>query len=312
MKQFFSKYKIWILCLAAMLVLSLMKAEFHSRENIKALLYTMMAYGVTALGLTVSLISGQINISLGSVMAFCACLFCLFCDSLGFAAAFILALCAGIVIGLMHGYLSAYVGLNNWLVAVAFMFAFKGLALVITNEAPVRAYQDPVLLAISNTRLFGFIPVAFFALILLTAAWQVVLRCTRFGRGFYAVGSNAEAAASAGLNVKRYRCLGLMFTGLMASLGAVLLVTRTLSANGSQNVDCTVSILPMVVIGGTSIKGGKGSAVATLSGCLFMSLITNAMYMFNMDVNLQTLVQGLILLAVVAGEKYFINRKIKI
>jgi len=312
MKQFFSKYKIWIICFVAMAILSSLKAEFMSKDNMRALLSTMMSYGVTALGLTISLIAGMINISLGSVMAFCGCLFCLLCDSMGFTVALFAAIAAGCLIGFSHGVLSAYVGLNNWLVAVAYMFAFKGLALLITNEAPARAYQNEAFLAFSNTRLFGFIPVAVLVLFVFAIFWEIVLRYTRFGRNFFAVGSNADAASAAGINVKKFRCIGLTITGLMASIGAILLTTRTLSANGSQCADCTVSILPMVVIGGTSIKGGKGGTIATLSGCLFMSLITNSMYMFNIDVNIQTLIQGLILVLVVAGEKYLMNRKIKI
>lgn len=128
----------------------------------------------------------------------------------------------------------------------------------------------------------------------------------------YATGGNAEAADAAGLNVRFYKFSGLTFSALMAGMGGILLTTRLSSAVPSVGEDAVMTVMPIIVIGGTSLNGGKGSAVWTLSGAFLMYLIFNVMSMFNIYVNVQSIIKGVIVLGIVVVDKYFANKNKKV
>ena len=115
-------------------------------------------------------------------------------------------------------------------------------------------------------------------------------------------------AEASGMNVRRYKMLALTFSFMMAGVGGIFLTTRLSSAIPSVGEDAIITTLPIVVIGGTSINGGRGGTLQTLSGALLMYLLFNIMSMFNIYVNVQSLVKGLILLVIVVGDKYIVNK----
>ena len=128
----------------------------------------------------------------------------------------------------------------------------------------------------------------------------------------YAVGGAGDVASAYGLNVEKYKFWALTFSSFMAGLGGIALVARMNSGSPSVGEDAMPSVLPMIVIGGTSISGGKGGMVRTLSGILLINLIFNIMSMFNIYVNIQNLIKGSILLIIVVADKYLENKDRKI
>lgn len=309
-KRYIGELKIWLICLFTVAVMAMIRPAFISQNNIEGILSSMMAYGVAALGLTVSLIAGEINIAIGSIVAFSGVVFARLVPSTGIFVALILALLLCLALGVLDGFFVAYKKLPAFLVAVVFLISVRGLALWVSDSRPI-LITDPTFESISAARV-GPIPACFFLFILFVIAVEIFLKYTQMGRNMYATGGNAEAADAAGLNVRFYKFSGLTFSALMAGMGGILLTTRLSSAVPSVGEDAVMTVMPIIVIGGTSLNGGKGSAVWTLSGAFLMYLIFNVMSMFNIYVNVQSIIKGVIVLGIVVVDKYFANKNKKV
>lgn len=309
-KRVLQKYKIWLICLLTVAVMAVLKPNFLSYDNIYGLCASMMSYGVVALGLTVSLIAGEINISIGSVLAFSGMVFGATIEGIGLLPAFLLAVAAAWVIGLLDGYFVAYKRLPAFLVAVVFMISVRGLALLISGSQNI-VIDNPLFRQIGSAKV-GPVPVLFLVMVLCAVLIELFLRYTQPGRNLFAVGGSAEVAEACGLNEKFYKMMAISFSSLMAGVGGVILTTRLSSAIPSVGEDAVITILPIVVIGGTSINGGKGGTIWTLSGAFLMYLLFNIMSMFNIYVSVQSLVKGLVLLCIVVADKYMVNKNKKV
>ena len=155
----------------------------------------------------------------------------------------------------------------------------------------------------------GPFPMLFIVMVLLAFIIEWVLHYTQVGRNLYAVGGAPDVAEATGLNVRQYKLLALMFSFIMAGVGGIVLTTRLSSAIPSVGDDAIITTLPIVAIGGTSLSGGRGGTLQTLAGALLMYLLFNIMSMFNIYVNVQSMVKGIILLVIVIGDKYIVNKK---
>lgn len=310
LKKFVLNYSLWIICALIFIVMGIIKPLFLTLDNIYGLLSAMLSYGVLALGLSVALIAGENNISIGSVLAFSGVLFASVIESVGLTLAFFIAVLACALLGLLNGWLVAYKKMPAFLVAVAFMISVRGLALAVSKSQNI-IINNEAFIKICNMQL-GPIPILFIVLIAFALVIDMVLRYTPLGRCLFAVGGNAEVANYCGINVQKYKMLAIAFSTVMAGIGGVFLTTRLTSAIPSVGEDAIITVLPIVVLGGTSMQGGKGSAIGTLAGLVFMYTLFNLMSMFNIYVNIQTLIKGIVLLSVVVGGKYIENRNRKI
>ena len=309
-KKVMNEYRIWLVSILAFLIVPIMKPAFLSMNNIEGILASMITYGVVALGLAMTLITGEINISIGAVMAFSSVTFAVTIEKFPMAAAILIALAGSALFGLIDGYFVAYKKLPAFMVSVAVMVSVRGVALAVAGEKPVGIMSDLVLrLSMAS---IGPIPVLFLFLLFCVDVLELFLKKTQTGRNMYAVGGAPDVAAAYGLNVEKYKCLSLTFCSFMAGVGGILLAIRMCSGSPSVGEDAMPSVLPMIVIGGTAISGGKGGMVKTLSGILLMNLIFNIMSMFNIYVNIQNLIKGAILLIIVVADKYIENKDKKI
>lgn len=309
-KKIFHEYRIWLISALAFILVPLFKPAFISINNIEGILTSMVTYGVIALGLTMTLITGEINISIGAVMAFSSVAFAVAIQHVPMIIAILFALGGSLLFGIIDGYFVAYKKLPAFMVSVAIMVAVRGIALAISGEAPVGIMSDTVMMI--GAAKIGFVPVLFIFLLFCVFSLELFLNRTQMGRNMYAVGGAPDVAAAYGLNVEKYKCLSLAFCSFMAGVGGILFAFRMCSGSPSVGEDAMPSVLPMIVIGGTSISGGKGGMIKTLSGILLMNLIFNIMSMFNIYVNIQNLIKGAILLSIVIADKYIENKDKKI
>ncbi len=305
-----NRNRIWFLCVITVMVMALVNPAFLSYDNIYGLCVSQIAYGMAALGLAVSLIAGEMNISIASILAFSGIVFALLIDSIGFLPAFVAAILASGLFGLLTGYFIAYKELPAFLVGVVFMISVRGVALAI-SDSQTMVIRDQLLRSLARASI-GPVPVLFIVLVLAAILIDFFLKYTSAGRNLYAVGGDPQVASASGLNTKLYKMLAVTFSSVMAGIGGIFLTTRLLGANPSVGADAILTILPIVVIGGISLDGGKGTAVGTLSGTVLMYLLLNIMSMFNIPVSIQSLVRGLILLIIIVGERYVANRNRKI
>ena len=303
-------YRIPLLAVAIFAVMSLTNEYFFRSVNIMGLFESISAYGIVAVGFTFVLLCGQLDISMGSVMALTACVFMMTLPTLGFVPAMLIALVLGCVCGAITGFFVATFRLPPFIVSMTMQLAYKGIAFTITNSTPV-SNMHGTLLAISEAKL-GPVPMTFFLFIVVTLAAHYVLTQTQYGRNLYVIGGNINVADNLGLHVRGHLWSVFIVQGFCAALGGIVMMTRMFSASGNLALDGPLNIIPMVIVGGTAFSGGKGGAVNTFWGVILMNIIYNAMSMFSMQANMQEMVKGLILLAIIVADKYMENRHQKV
>ena len=311
-KKAFSNYRIPLLTIAIFLAMSVLKENFLTKANIFAIADAISGFGIAAIGFTFILLVGQLDISFGSVMSLTACVFMMMLKAeMNFALAVVTAIVLGGLCGAFTGFFVATFRLSPFIVSMTMQLAYKGIALTITNARPV-SMAHPVLLAINNVKLFGAVPVVVLLLIVLTLITEFILRRTQYGRNLFLVGGNINAADNLGLKSRNYIWSAYIAQGLFAAVGGMVMMTRQFSASGNLGLNGPLNVIPMVIVGGTSMAGGKGGAVKTLWGILLMNIIYNAMTMFSIPAPLQPFVKGLILLIVIVSDKYMENRNSKV
>jgi len=309
-RNFIMRFRIPALTVLIFVFMSLSNEYFFRPANINGLFDSIPAYGITAIGFTFVMLCGQIDISMGSVMALSACIFMMNLPTLGFFPSLLLALVTGCVCGAFTGFFISTFRLPPFIVSMTTQLAYKGIALTITDSTPV-SLMHPTLLAISETKI-GPIPITFFLFVLVALFAHFVLSRTQYGRNLYIVGGNINVADNLGVNTRNHLWSVFIIHGFCAALGGVTMMTRMFSASGNLALDGPLNIIPMVIVGGTAFSGGKGGAICTLWGVLLMNVIYNAMSMFSMQANMQELVKGLILLVIIVADKYLENRHAKI
>lgn len=292
--------------------MGLTRSAFLTTNNTFALLDSIPGYGIAALGFTFVMLTGQLDISFGSVMALTACVFMMMLTAgVPFLVAFLAALVLGCLCGAVTGFFIASYRLSPFIVSMTMQLIYKGIALTITNSTPV-ALAEPTLKAISKLRLFDVVPVTFLLFVAIALIAEFVLRRTQYGRNMFLVGGNVNAADNLGIHVRGYIWSGFIVNGFCAALAGVFMMTRMFSASGNLALDGPLNVIPMVIVGGTAMAGGKGGAICTLFGVLLMNIIYNGMTMFSIPATIQELVKGLILLIIIVSDKYMEHRHEKI
>ena len=292
-------YRIPLLAVLIFVIMSLVNKNFFTPYNIFTIADSISGYGIVALGFTFILLVGQLDISFGSVIALSACIFMMMLQA---EMNFLLALLAAIAVGCACG---------AFIVSMTMQLAYKGIALTITNQTPV-SVPHPVLQAINNIKLFNIFPIVFFFFLLLAVLTELFLRNTQFGRNLFLVGGNISVADNLGIKARNYIWSAYIFQGLFAAIGGVVMMTRQFSASGNLALQGPMEVIPMVIVGGTSMAGGRGGALKTVGGVVLLKIIYNAMTMFSIPAPLQPFVKGLILLVVIVSDKYMEIRHEKV
>ena len=311
-KKAFSNYRIPLLTIAIFVAMSLLKENFLTKANLFAIADAISGFGIAAIGFTFILLVGQLDISFGSVMSLTACVFMMMLKAeMNFVLAAVTSIVLGCICGALTGFFVATFRLSPFIVSMTMQLAYKGVALTITKARPV-SMAHPILLAINKIKLFGAIPVVVLLLVVLAILTEFILRRTQYGRNLFLVGGNINAADNLGLKSRNYIWSAYIAQGLFAAIGGIVMMTRQFSASGNLGLNGPLNVIPMVIVGGTSMAGGKGGAIKTLWGVLLMNIIYNAMTMFSIPAPLQPFVKGLILLIVIVSDKYMENRHSKV
>ncbi len=304
--RFLADNRIYFILAIAFIVFLLVVPDLRSVPALKNLLVRASIDGLMAVGVTVVILSGQLDLSVGATLALSGVVAIGMQDPLGPYLAALVGIIAGGLVGAMNGFLVVVAGVNSFIVTLAAMIGVRGVAMTLTGAAPIRGL-DPFFGASIDRAIFGplvgdlgtFItPRIIIFLGVLFAAHFVLLR-VRQGRNVYAVGGNAEAARLSGIDVRRYTFGAFVFSGLTAGLAGTILA---LSLNTGSPIVGTFSVLPViaaVVLGGTALTGGSGSMMKTLMGVLLLALVKTGMNLAGLEIYVQNLILGLILVAVV-------------
>jgi len=298
--SFVQKQGALVLLILVCIIATARYEAFLTPENLLNVLRQNSMLGIIALGMTFVILTGGIDLSVGSLLAV-AGVIAAFLAPQGLAVALMAAVAATTVLGLVNGVIIAKARIQPFIVTLGMMIAARGLALAVTDEKNVRIPADATDFSwLGQGEILGFLPVPILVMIIAYAVGWLVLNYTRFGRHVFAVGDNDEAARLMGLNINRVTILVYTISGLLAGLAGIILASRLNTGSPVEGVGRELDAIASVVVGGTLLTGGKGNLISTLYGVLLLGVIFN---IFNLEGQIspwwQLVLRGGILLAVV-------------
>jgi ribose transport system permease protein len=295
--------------LALLVVFSLASPNFLQTANILAILQATSVNGVLAIAATLVIISGGIDLSVGTLMTFCAVIAGVILTYWGLPlpVGIIGAILAGAVSGLVSGTVIAKLKVPPFITTLGMMLILKGLSLVISGTKPIYFNSTPGFNQISLGSIVGSVfpvmPIPNGVLILFAVAViaSFVLTRTALGRYTFALGSNEEAVRLSGVNVDRWKIAVYASAGAVCGIAGLLIASRLNSAQPALGQGYELDAIAAVVIGGTSLSGGRGTVLGTLIGALIISVLANGLRILSVAQEWQTVVTGsIIILAVYA------------
>lgn len=280
-------------------VLVVTAPNFLSATNSLNIVREAAFVGIIAWGMTMVIVSGEIDISVGSNVALTSALLGVLVARQGvpLVPAVLIVVAVGTMVGLVAGAFRAYLNVPSFIVTLALYLSLKGMALFITNAFP-NSINSSAFNYLGAGYLFG-VPVPALIMLFLFLVFFFVSRNTTFGRSVYAVGGNAEAARLSGLGVARVRVTVFALTGLLASVTGVLLSARLSSGNPGIGLGLEFDVIAAVIIGGASLSGGSGTMFGTLLGVLFVTVLSNGLVLLGVNSYLQDVASGMIVLVAV-------------
>jgi ribose transport system permease protein len=287
---------ILVALVVLVVVLSLTTSSFLSQYNLSVVARQASFVGLVALGQTLVLLMGGIDLSVGAAAGLSAIVGSLMLTALGIHPylALPLTMLFGLGLGFINGFFVAKLRLNPFIVTLASWEVFAGLTLVITKGAPIRPLGE-------DFRVFGQgslwgVPVPVVIFLAVGAILTYVLARTRFGRNIYAVGGNREAATLVGIRAWRVEFLVFGLAGMFAALAGMLYASRMDAGQPSVGEGWLMGAITAAILGGTSLRGGQGSIVGTILGALLMAVLANGIVLLNVSGYWERVIIGLVVL----------------
>ena len=304
-----------LLAFASLIVLvvgfSLASPNFLQMSNIIAILQATSVNGVLAIGVTLIIITGGIDLSIGTLMTFCAVMtgVVLTWGGMPLPMGVLAAVATGAACGLVSGALVAKARIPPFIATLGMMLILKGLSLIVTGTKPIYFNATPGFTQIAQGSLIGAVipalPIPNGVLILFVVAGVTawVLSRTLLGRYTFALGSNEEAVRLSGVNTDGWKMAIYALAGAIVGIGGLLIASRLNSAQPALGLGYELEAIAAVVIGGTSLAGGRGTVLGTLIGALIMAVLTNGLRVMSVAPEWQTVVTGIIIIVAVYGDQ---------
>jgi inositol transport system permease protein len=310
---FMEKYGVLLFLILLIILFSAYNPRFLSARNITNILTEVSIYGIIGVGMTYVILTGGVDLAVGSLLAFAAMGGAYVVQALGgdFVLSWLVALLISCVIGTAAGYLHGKTvtkfNVPPFIVTLGGMTVWRGMTLIINDGGPISGFD-------AGYRWWGRgdilgIPVPVLVFVIVALAGYIVLRYTRYGRQVYAVGGNPEAARLSGLNVNYVLASVYVITGFLAGLAGFLLSARLGSAEAVAGINYELRVIASVVIGGTSLFGGIGGVGGTVIGALLIGVLINGLVMMNVSPYYQQVIIGVIIVLAVAFDTYAKSRR---
>ena len=277
---------------------------FLSSENLFNVVRAVSEIGIIAVGMTFVILIGGIDLSVGAVLGLAAVgsAVLLVVEDYGVLPAVLIVLLAGLVFGLLQGIASALLGIQAFIVTLAGLQIARGLARIVSGGQGVAiAYGDgpgeaPLAFSLLGERTFnGLVPIPAVIFIVVAALAIVFLRVSAFARHVYAIGGNEKAARLSGVPVARVKVVVFGICGLLAALAGIIHAGQLNQGSPNDGSGYELDAIAAVVVGGTSLMGGRGSVVGTVAGALLLGVLNNILALNNVDPNVQLLIKGLVI-----------------
>lgn len=284
-------------------VISLLTPNFLSAANFANIARTLAVVGIVAIGETLVILSGGVDISVGSVAAIAGVLASLLWDNkiLPIWGCVAVGLSSGVLVGLINGVVVTRLGINPLITTLASFSIVRGAALALTG-GQLNQLNNAEFQFLGRGELGG-IPFSLWLMLGGYVLFYVVLSATPIGRALYAIGGNPIAARLAGIRVRLYSLVAYILCGFLAALGGMVLASQLAAGTPQAATGLEFTVIAAVILGGTSLSGGKGSLVGTLLGVLILRTLDNGLVLVNVSSYWQEVARGVVLLLTVGFDQ---------
>lgn len=275
------------------------RATFLTPKNVFNILRQNASNLFLATGMTMVIILGGIELSVGSVIALSGVVAagCVINFGLPEIVGFLAAIGVGALVGMFNGFVICKTDIPPFIVTLASMNITKGIALVLTGGSPIRCMTDTF--RFPGAGYVGPVPTPVILMIIVFIIAAFMINRTQLGRHIYAVGGNAQAAKFSGINVQKVKFIVYTYTGIMSGIAGLVVASRLYSGQPTAGDGAEMDAIAAVVVGGTSMSGGSGRLGGTLIGVLIIGVLNNGLNLLGVDSNWQYIVKGLVILLAV-------------
>ena len=279
--------------------LTVLTPYFLTTNNILNIIRQTSIYGIIAVGMTFVILTGGIDLSVGSILALSGMIAAgmMKNNGMGEFTAAVIAIFVGGGIGLLNGLLITIGKIAPFVVTLGMLTIARGITLIYSKGYPVSGFS-PAFRQLGGGYILG-IPIPVIIFILTVALAWFILNHTRLGRYTYALGGNEETVKLSGINVRFYKTMVYVIVGIASALSALILTSRLNSAEAIAGQGYELDVIAAVVIGGTSLSGGRGSIIGTLIGALLIGVINNGMNLLGISPYFQQVVKGALIIGAV-------------
>ena len=282
------------------IIITIVNPNFLTSNNLMNVLRQTSTNLYLALAMTMIIILGGIDLSVGSIMAVTGVVTSMSIAVLDMSVgvAVVLGLFVGILIGAANGYVASTTVIPPFIITLATMNIARGAAYVLSDGQPVRVMSDSFNF-IGSGYFFGFLPAPVLYLIIFLILCYIIMNRTKLGRYIYAVGGNPEAARFSGISIKKVKFFAYTFSGFMAAVAGIVLASRMFSGQPTAGNAAEMDAIAAVVLGGTSMSGGIGRIGGTVIGALIIGVLSNGLNLMGVSSFWQYIVKGAVILVAV-------------
>lgn len=297
--NFLKGQAIWVVFIVLVVAFSIANPRFITASNLLIMLRQVAVWGIAAVGMTFVILLGDIDLSTGSIITFVniLCAYLMVNKGVGMVPAIIITLLASVLIGLLNGFMVSTIGIPALIATFASQTAFSGIALILCNGQPINGFTESF--KIFGQGKIGIVPIPVIIMIICFAVGSFILNKTYFGRYFYAVGGNIDAARLSGIRTGRVKYLVFALSGFFAGLAGLVLLSRTNSGMGNAGLGYEFKVITCVVLGGVSVAGGYGKMSGVIAGTFIIGALNNGMVLMNINTWIQDIVLGIVLVLAV-------------
>ena len=293
----------WFYLVLVIILLSIItqynNPNFLSLVNIQNVLSQISTLGLVAAGVTILIVSGNFDISIGSIIGFAGTMGCLALrEGASEIVAILIIISIATLCSVLNGSLSVLFKAPSFIITLATSGLFTGICLTVMRGGNVTIFGQMEFFA--STYVFNMIPLLFFISILGYFVIGSILRYTQFGRRVYAIGNNQQAAFLSGINVSKNKILFFLTSGIMTGVATVMLISRLGASQASTGAGFELQAIGAVIIGGVPINGGRGTMFGTFVGVLLMGIIFNMLNLMRVNPYMQQIAYGCLILASIA------------
>lgn len=299
-----SRFGMAFILLFLVLYFSAMSEAFLTQQNLTNILRQVAMLGIAAVGMTLVILTGGIDLSVGSTLALTGVVTALGMTYLdvGIIPSIILGLLTGVAVGLINGFAVTVLRIPPLIATLAMLTAARGVCFILTGGLPIFGF--PPAFQVIGRGMIGIIPVPVLIMVIMMAIGWVLLNHTKYGRYLYAIGGNHEAARLSGVPVARNLVISYVIAGFFSAVAGIILLSRLNTGQPNTATGFEMDVITAVVLGGVSIAGGEGRFTGVIFGVLLIGVLSNGLTLLNVQEYYQLVIKGAALFLAVALDQY--------